>query len=80
VLGMVVRQAMSLAVIGIAVGAGGAWLLTRLMQTLLFNVKPYGPATFTAVAVLLALVAAVAAMVPGLRATRVDPAIALRSE
>jgi putative ABC transport system permease protein len=71
---------MSLAVIGIAVGAGGAWLLTRLMQTLLFNVKPYDPATFTAVAVLLALVAAVAAMVPGLRATRVDPAIALRSE
>ena len=80
VLGMVLRQAMTLAGIGIALGAGGAWLLTRLMQTLLFNVKPSDPATFIAVAVLLALVAAVAAMVPGLRATRVDPAIALRSE
>jgi ABC-type antimicrobial peptide transport system permease subunit len=80
VLGMVLRQAMTLAGIGIALGAGGAWLLTRLMQTLLFNVKPSDPATFTGVAVLLALVAAVAAMVPGLRATRVDPAIALRSE
>ena len=80
VLGMVLRQAMSLAGIGILAGAAGAWLLTRLMQTLLFNVKPSDPATFTAVAVLLALVAAFAAMVPGLRATRVDPAIALRSE
>jgi len=80
VLGMVLRQAMSLAVIGILVGAAGAWLLTRLMQTLLYSVKPSDPLTFTGVAVLLALVAAAAAMVPGLRATRVDPAIALRSE
>jgi putative ABC transport system permease protein len=50
------------------------------MQRLLFSVKPSDPATFVAVSALLAFVAAVAASVPGLRATRVDPVIALRSE
>ena len=80
VLGMILRQAMSLAGLGIAAGAVGAWLLTRLMQKLLFGVAPSDPVTFGGVALLLALVAALAAIVPGLRATRVDPAIALRSE
>jgi putative ABC transport system permease protein len=80
VLKMVVGQAMTLALIGVAAGAAGAWILTRLMQKLLFGVEPSDPATFAAVATLLALVAALAASVPGLRATRVDPVIALRSE
>jgi ABC-type antimicrobial peptide transport system permease subunit len=80
VLKMVVGQAMTLALIGVAAGAAGAWILTRLMQKLLFGVQPSDPATFAAVATLLALVAALAASVPGLRATRVDPVIALRSE
>jgi len=80
VLRMVVGQAMGLAVIGVGVGAVGAWLLTRLMQKLLFGVTPSDPLTFAAVSALLALVAALAAAVPGLRATRVDPVIALRSE
>jgi putative ABC transport system permease protein len=80
VLKMVVGQAMMLALVGVAAGAAGAWILTRLMQKLLFGVEPSDPATFAAVATLLALVAAVAASVPGLRATRVDPVIALRSE
>jgi putative ABC transport system permease protein len=80
VLRMVVGQAMLLAALGIAAGAGGAWGLTRLMQKLLFGVEPSDPATFVGVAGILALVAAVAASIPGLRATRVDPVIALRSE
>jgi putative ABC transport system permease protein len=80
VLQMVVGQAMTLALIGVAAGAVGAWILSRLMQKLLFGVQPSDPVTFAAVATLLAFVAAVAASVPGLRATRVDPVIALRSE
>ena len=80
VLRMVVGQAMSLAIVGVAVGAVGAWLLSRLMQKLLYGVTASDPVTFVAVSGLLAAVAALAASVPGLRATRVDPAIALRSE
>jgi ABC-type antimicrobial peptide transport system permease subunit len=80
VLGMVIRQAMLLTVAGIAAGGAGAWLLTRLMTKLLYGVTPSDPLTFAVVSGLLALVAATAASVPGLRATRVDPVIALRSE
>jgi putative ABC transport system permease protein len=80
VMRMVVGQAMLLAIVGLVAGAIGAWGLTRLMQNLLFNVTPSDPLTFGAVSILLALVAAMAASVPGLRATRVDPVIALRSE
>jgi ABC-type antimicrobial peptide transport system permease subunit len=80
VLRMVVGQAMTLAAIGLTVGGIGAWLLTRLMQKLLFGVTPSDPLTFAAVSGILALVAAVAASIPGVRATRVDPVIALRSE
>jgi putative ABC transport system permease protein len=80
VLRMVVGQAMGLALAGVLTGAAGALALTRLMQKLLFGVPAWDPLTFLAVSALLALVAAVAASVPGLRATRVDPVIALRSE
>jgi putative ABC transport system permease protein len=80
VMRMVVGQAMTLAAVGLAAGGIGAWLLTRLMQKLLFGVTPSDPLTFAAVSAILALVAAAAASIPGLRATRVDPVIALRSE
>jgi len=80
VMRMVVGQAMLLALVGLVSGALGAWMLTRLMQKLLFNVTPSDPLTFVAVSALLALVAATAAAVPGLRATRVDPVVALRTE
>jgi putative ABC transport system permease protein len=80
VMRMVVGQAMVLTAIGVAAGAAGAWTLTRLMQKLLFGVQPSDPLTFLGVSVLLALVAAAAAAMPGLRATRVDPVIALRAE
>jgi putative ABC transport system permease protein len=77
---MVVGQAMTLAAIGLVAGGIGAWLLTRLMQKLLFGVEPSDPLTFASVAGLLALVAGVAALVPALRATRVDPVVALRAD
>jgi putative ABC transport system permease protein len=80
VLSMVLRQALTLAISGIAIGGAGAMLLTGLMGNLLYGVRPTDPVTFTVVAVLLGLVAAAAAAVPGLRATRVDPVVALRAE
>jgi putative ABC transport system permease protein len=55
-------------------------VLTQLMTKLLFNVAPQDPATFTSVAVLLAAVAALASYIPGRRATRVDPVVALRAD
>ena len=80
VLKLVVRQGMILALIGVASGLFGASLLTRVMATLLFQVQARDPITFIAVAVLLLVVAFVASLVPALRATKVDPLIALRYE
>jgi ABC-type antimicrobial peptide transport system permease subunit len=71
---------MLLAVIGVALGLAGAYLLTRVMTTLLFQVTARDPVTFTVVAVLLLAVAFLACIVPALRATKVDPLIALRYE
>ncbi len=80
VLRMVVRQALVLAVAGIVIGGVGALLLTRLMEGLLFRVKPADPVTFAVVSSILAAVALLASYIPGRRATRVDPVIALRAE
>jgi putative ABC transport system permease protein len=80
VLRMVVRQALLMVAAGIAAGAAGALLLTRLMEGLLFDVTPTDPVTFALVSTVLIGVAVVASGVPGLRATRVDPVIALRAE
>jgi putative ABC transport system permease protein len=80
VLRMVVGQAMLLAAGGIALGAAGAFALTRLMANLLYEVQPADPVTFAAVAAMLATVALAASLLPGRRATRVDPVIALRAE
>ncbi|HSC27212.1 MAG TPA: ABC transporter permease [Vicinamibacterales bacterium] len=80
VLRMVVGRAMLLAAAGTALGAAGALPLTRLMESLLFDVTPGDPLTFLAVAGILCGVAAVASYVPGRRAARVDPVIALRAE
>jgi putative ABC transport system permease protein len=80
VLRMIVGQAVSLTAIGIVIGGLGAFLLTRLMARLLFDVEPADPVTFLAVSAMLAIVAVVAGYVPGRRATRVDPVVALRSE
>jgi putative ABC transport system permease protein len=80
VLSMVVRQALLLAGAGIVIGGVGAVLLTGLMRNLLFGVRPSDPITFAVVAAVLGIVAGTAASVPGFRATRVDPVIALRTE
>ena len=80
VLKLVVRQGMILAVIGVALGLIGAFALTRVMATLLFQVTTRDPITFAVVAALLIAVAFVACFVPALRATKVDPLVALRYE
>lgn len=78
--GMIVRQGMLLAFIGIALGLASAYGLTRLLTAFLFGVKPVDPLVFAAVPVVLALVSLLAIWVPASRATRIDPALALRRE
>jgi putative ABC transport system permease protein len=80
VLRLVVRNALILVAVGIGAGAAGALLLTRLMSGLLFDVRPTDPVTFAVVSGVLVAVALAASMLPGLRATKVDPVIALRAE
>lgn len=80
VLRIVLRQGTKLALIGILVGIGAAFALTRLMTNLLFGVTAHDPLTFVTVAALLILVALLACYIPARRATRVDPIVALRDE
>jgi len=77
---MVMRHGLMLALAGLLLGLVGAIGVTRLMQTLLFNVRPADPLTLLAVAGVIAAVATIACYVPARRATRVDPLIALRAE
>ena len=77
VLAMVVRQGMTLALIGIAVGVAGALGLTRLIANLLFGVEAADPLTFVAISLLLGFVAFLACYLPARRAARLDPMIAL---
>jgi putative ABC transport system permease protein len=80
VLGMIVRQGLSMALVGTAIGVGGAIALSRWIQSLLFGVTATDPATLAAVIAMLLTVALVACAVPAWRATRVDPTTALRAE
>ena len=80
IVGLVVRQGMTLAAIGIVMGFAGALALTRLMSSLLFGVSTTDVVTFSAVPAILASVALAATVIPAVRAARVDPMAALRVE
>lgn len=80
VLRMVVRQGMTLVSLGIAIGLCGAFILTRVMQSLLFGVSATDPLTYVAVSLMLAAIAFLACLIPARRATKVDPMVALRYE
>ena len=80
VLGSVIAHGLTLTLAGLAAGLAAALVLTRLMDALLFEVRPNDPATLAGVAVLITVVAAAASLVPAFRATRVDPIVALKDE
>jgi ABC-type antimicrobial peptide transport system permease subunit len=77
---MVIVQGMRLALIGVAIGIGGAFGLSRVIATFLFGVKEKDPLVFTTVALVLSAVSLVAVWIPASRATRIDPVVALRNE
>jgi ABC-type antimicrobial peptide transport system permease subunit len=78
--GMMLRQGLMLAAWGIALGVLGAFGITRVIGSLLYNVAPTDPLSFSAVSVLMLVVSAIAAYLPARRATQVDPVVALRTE
>jgi len=86
VLKMIVKQGMALALVGVALGLGGAYVLTKYLESwmqlsrMLYGIKPTDPATYGVMAVLLTVVALTACYLPARRATKVDPMIALRCE
>jgi putative ABC transport system permease protein len=80
VLRLVVRQALLLAFVGVAIGLIGAFALTRFMSTLLFEVSASDPATYFVISIILTGVALVASALPARRAIGVDPMVALRYE
>ena len=77
---MVLREGLVLAGIGLAVGLPAAWMLSRVLATLLFEVSPRDPLTFAGAGLLLLAVALAACAIPAWRATRVDPLSVLRAE
>jgi putative ABC transport system permease protein len=80
VLRLILRQALALTLIGLAIGGLGALALLRLMQKLLFEVNSTDPLTFIAITLLLLVVSLLACWIPARRAMRVDPLVALRVE
>ena len=80
VLGMILRQGIVLLAIGAVIGNLAAWLLARSLDNLLYGVSSHDPLTFGGVTAILAFVGVMACYLPALRATRVDPIIALRAE
>jgi ABC-type antimicrobial peptide transport system permease subunit len=77
---LVVGHGLLLSLGGLVLGMAGAFAVTRFMASMLYNVRPNDPATFEVVSALLILVTVVACGVPAVRAVRVDPLVAIRSE
>jgi predicted permease len=80
ILSLVVRQGMVLAVSGVIAGLAAAFLLTRLMRSLLFGVEVTDPITFVGISLLLVMITLLACYIPAQRAARIDPLISLRCE
>jgi putative ABC transport system permease protein len=77
VVSLIMSGGLKLVAIGLVLGLAGAWGVTRYMQSLLSNVQPLDPVVYGSVAIFFALVAAAACLVPSLRASRIDPLLAL---
>jgi len=80
VLRLIIGQGMPLALLGVTLGLGAAFGLTRLMRAMLYGVSPADPLTFAIIVTVLLLAASLACWIPARRATRVDPLVALRHE
>jgi ABC-type antimicrobial peptide transport system permease subunit len=80
IVGLVIREGILLAAIGLVIGLGGAVWLTKFLRSMLFGVTPTDPVTYSAVAVGILLIALVSCYLPARRAVKVDPLIALRAE
>jgi predicted permease len=78
--GLIVRQGMTIALIGIAAGLAGAFAITRVLATLLYNVKPTDAVTFLAVTAAVTLAALAACVIPARRASKLDPLAVLRQD
>ncbi len=78
--GLILKQGMLPAAFGLGAGLLGALLLTQVMKSLLFHVAPFDPVTFVVIPLFLLAISALACYLPALRATRIDPTVALRTE
>jgi putative ABC transport system permease protein len=80
VLGLVMRQGLTIAAAGVAAGMAASFVLTRYLTAMLFGVTAVDPLTFVTLAVVMALVSGIACYIPARRAARVDPLTAIRTE
>jgi putative ABC transport system permease protein len=80
ILGLVIGEGLKLSAAGILIGVAGAFLITRVMASLLVDVRPTDPATFAAIVLVFATIAMTASWIPARRASRLDPMAAIREE